>query len=102
MRPSEIPSWSAWMIARTKLDSSGERPASAIFFNASWRPSPMRISPSASSNSSMSGPSMCSISFEIARVEAETRLDADREQVERVRQLRPTAVCAALDARSRR
>src|SRR5919198_1879803 len=66
MRPSEIPSWSAWMIARVKLETSGVSTRSAIFFGASWRPSPMRISPSARLNSSVSAPSMCSASFEIA------------------------------------
>src|SRR5919202_174744 len=66
MRPSEIPSWSAWMIARVKLEISGVSHRSAIFFSASWRPSPIRISPSARLNSSVSGPSMCSASFEIA------------------------------------
>ena len=63
MRPSEIPSWSAWMIARTKLAISCEELRSDIFLSASLRPSPMRIPPSASSNSSISGPSMCSVSF---------------------------------------
>src|SRR5919201_1122446 len=66
MRPSEIPSWSAWMIARVKLEISGVSTRSAIFFSASWPPSPMRISPSARLNSSVSAPSMCSASFEIA------------------------------------
>src|SRR2546429_5063329 len=66
MRPSEIPSWSAWMIARVKLETSGVSTRSAIFFSASWRPSPIRISPSARLNSSVSAPSMCSASFEIA------------------------------------
>src|ERR687887_657234 len=66
MRPSEIPSWSAWMIARVKPEISGVSHRSAIFFSASWRPSPMRISPSARLNSSVSAPSMCSASLEIA------------------------------------
>src|SRR2546423_2973144 len=66
MRPSEIPSWSAWMIARVKLETSGVSTRSAILFSASWRPSPIRISPSARLNSSVSAPSMCSASFEIA------------------------------------
>src|SRR5437588_7872758 len=66
MRPSEIPSWSAWMIARVKLETSGVSSRSAIFFSASWRLSPIRISPSARLNSSVSAPSMCSASFEIA------------------------------------
>src|SRR5919198_1361213 len=66
MRPSEIPSWSAWMIARVKVETSGVSSRSAILFSASWRLSPIRISPSARLNSSVSAPSMCSASFEIA------------------------------------
>src|SRR5919199_1039902 len=66
MRPSEIPSWSAWMIARVKLEISGVSIRSAILFSASWRPSPIRISPSARLNSSVSAPSIWSASFEIA------------------------------------
>src|SRR5919204_237949 len=66
MRPSEIPSWSAWMIARVNVETSGVSTRSAIFFSASCRLSPIRISPSARLNSSVSAPSMCSASFEIA------------------------------------
>src|SRR5581483_10697914 len=66
MRPSEMPSWSAWMIARTKAASSGESTRAESFFSASCRASPTRISVSASANSSMSGPAMWSVSFEMA------------------------------------
>ena len=61
-----MPSWSAWMIARTKAESSGTSTRFIIFVSAFERLSPMRISPSASPNSSASGPSMCSVSFEMA------------------------------------
>ena len=66
MRPSEMPSWSAWMIDRVKAASSGIDTRSAIFRSAFSRDSPIRISPSVSVNSSTSGPFMCSVSFEIA------------------------------------
>ena len=46
MRPSEMPSWSAWMIARTNADS-GVSTRFIIFVSAFDRLSPMRISPSA-------------------------------------------------------
>ena len=49
-----------------EAETSGVSTRSASFFSASWRVSPMRISPSASANSSASGPSMCSVSFAIA------------------------------------
>src|SRR6202043_1808147 len=42
--PSEMPSWSAWMIARTNADSSGESTRAESFFKASWRAWPTRIS----------------------------------------------------------
>src|SRR5919109_29386 len=46
MRPSVVPSWSAWMIARAKADSSGASTRSASRFSASCRLSPIRISDS--------------------------------------------------------
>src|SRR6266540_696255 len=54
------------MIDRVNAAISGAATRSAIFLRASERPSPMRISPRASSNSSISGPSMCSVSLETA------------------------------------
>src|SRR5919204_5879363 len=66
MRPSEIPSWSAWMIARVKLETSGVSTRSAIFFSASWRLSPIRISLGGRLNPPVSARSMCPASFEIA------------------------------------
>ncbi len=63
IRPSEIPSWSAWITERTNAATSGAGTRSAIFFNASCRDSPMRISPSVSANSSTSAPRMCSVSL---------------------------------------
>ncbi len=60
-----MPSWSAWMIARTNDESSGAATRCSIFFSASARPSPTRISPSMRANSLLSGPSMCSVIFVI-------------------------------------
>src|SRR6266540_1766174 len=54
------------MIDRVNAAISGAATRSAIFLRASERPSPMRISPRASSNSSISGPSMCSVSLATA------------------------------------
>ena len=64
--PSEMPSWSAWMIARTNDETSGVSTRPANFFSASERDSPTRISPRARDSSSTSDPSMCSVSFAIA------------------------------------
>ena len=44
IRPSEVPSWSAWMIARVNEETSGVSARSASRFSASPRLSPIRIS----------------------------------------------------------
>ena len=56
MRPSDMPSCSAWMIERAKLVVSGMSRRSAKFLRAWMRLSPMRISCSTIESSSSSGP----------------------------------------------
>ena len=99
MRPSEMPSWSAWMIARTNADELRRVDA--------MRQLLQRVLPRlADAHLAEREPELVDqravhVLDELRdrRVEAEARLDADGEQVECIRAARPAPHRAACRAR---
>ena len=89
-----MPSWSAWMIARTKLESSGVPVRSESFLRASWRASPILISLERERELVRERAGHVLGQLRDRAVEAEPGLDADRHQVERVGQLGADPVLA--------
>ena len=102
IRPSEMPSWSAWITARTKFESSVASTRSAILRSATVRVSPTRISLSIERELVDQRAFHVLDQLRDRAVEAEARLDADGEQIERVRQLAADRVAAAAGLRSSR
>ena len=96
-----MPSWSAWMIARTNDESSGASTRAAMFFSAAWRDSPIRISESSSAELLDERSLHVLGQLRDRAVEAESGLDADGEQVERVRQVAADGFAAAADPQRR-
>ena len=93
-RPSGTPCWSDWMIERTSAATDGTFARSARRLSASWRDSPMRISPRVLRE--LVGERAVHVLDELAerRVQAHPCLDADGEQVEGVGQVSGQAVLA--------
>ena len=87
MRPREMPSWSAWMTARTKFESSVASTRSAIF--AQRGRAGLADADLAQHERELVDQRAVHVLGQLRDrgVEAEARLDADGEQVERVRQL---------------
>ena len=86
--PTGMPNASACTIAEQKLRRSGRLLRSPSARRALERPRPICISCSTRANSLASGPSVLRATWDERGVEAEARLDRDRQQVEGVRAAR--------------
>src|SRR5512132_3620070 len=79
IRPSVVPSWSAWMIARVNAESSGASTRSDMRLRAALADSHL-----GQRQAELLRQRALHVLVELGqrRVEAEARLDADREQVQ--------------------